>query len=103
MIANGRTIYGANTGVGGFADRLIPMESASRLQANIISAVATNVGPTFDPLVVRAIMIARTNSPARGGVRDPPDIPATSRSLAPRRCGGPGWSRWRWASRRDSP
>ncbi|MBP0607672.1 MULTISPECIES: aromatic amino acid lyase [Burkholderia] len=39
------------------------------MQANLIAAVATNVGPCFDDDMVRATMIARVNSLARGAFR----------------------------------
>ena len=66
FVDNNRIIYGVNTSLGGFVHWLIPNEYAQQLQENLISAVATNVGPHLDNHVVRAIMLARLNSLARG-------------------------------------
>lgn len=59
-------IYGVNTSLGGFINWLIPTENAQELQDNLIAAVATNVGPYLEDRVVRASMVARLNSLARG-------------------------------------
>jgi len=59
-------IYGVNTSLGGFVDWLIPINSTRQLQENLISAVATNVGSYFDDHIVRATILARLNSLARG-------------------------------------
>jgi len=64
-VERGRIMYGVNTGVGGFVDRLVPVEHAARLQNNIINAVATNVGDYLDDRTTRAIMLARIKSLAR--------------------------------------
>lgn len=64
-VADGRIIYGVNTSLGGFVDRLVPLEKAQALQENLIKAVATNVGQYFDDVTVRAIMLARINSLCR--------------------------------------
>ncbi|MFE6286286.1 phenylalanine aminomutase (D-beta-phenylalanine forming) [Streptomyces sp. NPDC057877] len=61
-----RVIYGVNTSMGGFVDHLVPVSQARRLQENLISAVATNVGPYLDDDTVRAVMLARVVSLARG-------------------------------------
>ncbi len=61
-----KVIYGVNTGVGGFVNWLIPIDSAQSLQENLISAVATNVGACLENDVVRASMLIRLNSLARG-------------------------------------
>ncbi|MEY9997250.1 histidine ammonia-lyase [Streptomyces sp. V4I8] len=66
LLAQGRTIYGVNTSMGGFVHYLVPVEQANAVQQNLINAVATNVGTPFSPSEVRAIMIARLNSLARG-------------------------------------
>jgi histidine ammonia-lyase len=64
-VGRGRIMYGVNTGVGGFVDRLVPVEHAPQLQNNIINAVATNVGNYLDERTTRAIMLARIKSLAR--------------------------------------
>lgn len=61
-----RVIYGVNTGVGGFVNWLIPQDGAEELQGNLIGAVATNVGPYLEDHIVRAAMLIRLNSLARG-------------------------------------
>lgn len=66
FIQEKKVIYGVNTGVGGFVNWLIPINSARNLQENLIAAVATNVGPYLDNDVVRASMLVRLNSLARG-------------------------------------
>ena len=65
-IGKGAVVYGVNTSMGGFVKWLVPLENAEKLQANLIAAVATNVGTFFEDEVVRAAMIARVNSLARG-------------------------------------
>ena len=61
-----KVIYGVNTGLGGFVNWLVPTEFAQTLQENLIAAVATNVGSYLDSDVVRASMLVRLNSLARG-------------------------------------
>lgn len=66
FVKNKRIIYGVNTSMGGFVNWLIPLEFARQLQENLISAVATNIGDFFEDKVVRASILARINSLARG-------------------------------------
>ncbi len=66
FVQDNRIIYGVNTSLGGFVNWLIPGEFAQELQENLISAVATNVGAYLDDRIVRASMLARLNSLARG-------------------------------------
>lgn len=66
FVNENRIIYGVNTSLGGFVNWLIPGQHAQSLQENLIAAVATNVGPYLDDKVVRATMLARLNSLARG-------------------------------------
>lgn len=66
FIEKGKVIYGVNTGVGGFVDWILPFEEAQSLQENLISAVATNVGPYLDADIVKASILVRLNSLARG-------------------------------------
>ncbi|MCX7124006.1 MAG: aromatic amino acid lyase [Gammaproteobacteria bacterium] len=66
FIDSGKVIYGVNTSMGGFADWLVPTSYANQLQNNLLSAVATNVGNYFSDDVVRAAIISRINSLARG-------------------------------------
>ncbi len=66
FIEDKRVIYGVNTSLGGFVNWLIPIGKAQELQENLISAVATNVGPYLEDRIVRASMLVRLNSLARG-------------------------------------
>ncbi|WP_367140676.1 MULTISPECIES: phenylalanine aminomutase (D-beta-phenylalanine forming) [Streptomyces] len=66
FVAEGRIIYGVTTGMGGFVDWLVPVSQARRLQENLLNAVATNVGERLDDTTVRAIMVSRIASLARG-------------------------------------
>jgi len=66
FIGENRIIYGVNTGVGGFVNWLIPQDGAQELQENLIEAVAANVGPYLEDHIVRASMLIRLNSLARG-------------------------------------
>lgn len=66
LIQEKKVIYGVNTGVGGFVNWLVPIDFAQSLQENLIAAVATNVGPYLEDDVVRASMLIRLNSLARG-------------------------------------
>lgn len=65
-IARHEVIYGVNTSLGGFVRWLVPTSQAHQLQMNLISAVSSNCGKPFAPEVVRASMIARVNSLAKG-------------------------------------
>jgi histidine ammonia-lyase len=66
FVDQNRIIYGVNTSLGGFVNWLIPTQYAQELQENLIAAVATNVGPYLEDNVVRATLLARLNSLARG-------------------------------------
>ncbi|OBH07731.1 MULTISPECIES: phenylalanine aminomutase (D-beta-phenylalanine forming) [unclassified Mycobacterium] len=66
FVAEGRVIYGVNTSMGGFVNWLVPVSMARQLQENLLNAVATNVGKHLDDAMVRAIMLSRIVSLARG-------------------------------------
>jgi len=66
FVKKGRTIYGVNTGMGGFVNWLVPREASEELQMNLINGVATNVGAYFSDMEVRAIILARICSLAKG-------------------------------------
>lgn len=66
LIDQDRIIYGVNTSLGGFVNYLIPVKYAQKLQENLISAVATNVGEYLDDSVSKASMLVRLNSLAKG-------------------------------------
>ncbi len=64
-------IYGVNTGFGSLAGTRIPPEQTRRLSRNVILKCVVGVGPELPSDLVRAIMLARANSLAKGlsGVR----------------------------------
>jgi histidine ammonia-lyase len=66
FVGDERIIYGVNTSMGGFVDWLVPVTMARQLQENLLNAVATNVGDHLDDTTVRAIMLSRVVSLARG-------------------------------------
>lgn len=66
FVAEERVIYGVNTSMGGFVNWLVPVSMARQLQENLLNAVATNVGNHLDDTTVRAIMMSRVVSLARG-------------------------------------
>ena len=74
LIAQGETIYGVNTNRGGMARWLLPEHKRQEVQHNLIQAVASNVGPYFDDVLVRAAMIARLNALARGNSAVSPHV-----------------------------
>lgn len=70
-VSEGRIAYGITTGFGAFKDRLIPKEDVEKLQENIILSHAVGTGPELPTEVVRAMMIIRANTLAKGhsGIR----------------------------------
>jgi tyrosine ammonia-lyase len=67
-----RVIYGVTTGYGPLARHLVGPEHAATLQRNLIYHLAAGVGPALPDVQVRALMVARIASLARGlsGVDD---------------------------------
>lgn len=66
LIAEGRLIYGYNTGFGPLADRTLDSASAERLQRGLIDHLCTGVGPLHARAEVRAILAARIANLAQG-------------------------------------
>ncbi|HEU4712849.1 MAG TPA: aromatic amino acid lyase [Pyrinomonadaceae bacterium] len=66
LIDQGVMIYGITTGMGGMREFLVPKHVAPEMQMNLLRSVASNVGDPFPDEVVRATMLARLNSLARG-------------------------------------
>lgn len=66
-----RPVYGVSTGFGDFARVFIKKEERSQLQKNLIMSHATGVGEHLSLDVVRAAMLLRANSLAKGysGIR----------------------------------
>ena len=71
FLAEGRVVYGITTGFGAFKDKLIPPDQVAQLQRNIVMSHASGVGPPFETPVVRAMMLIRANTLAKGysGIR----------------------------------
>ncbi len=71
VIAEGRTVYGINTGFGLLANTPIPAEALETLQRSIVLSHAAGLGDFMAPSSVRLLMVAKINSLARGysGVR----------------------------------
>lgn len=71
LLDEGRVAYGITTGFGAFKNRVIPRDQVEQLQRNILVSHAVGVGRPYDTPNVRAIMLIRANTLARGfsGVR----------------------------------
>jgi histidine ammonia-lyase len=71
LLEKGEIAYGITTGFGALKDVIIPLEDVEKLQKNIILSHAVGVGAPFDTPTVRAIMLIRANTLARGfsGIR----------------------------------
>ncbi|HEX9710057.1 MAG TPA: histidine ammonia-lyase [Candidatus Thermoplasmatota archaeon] len=65
-LASGETIYGLNTGFGDLKNVRIPRARLRALQVNLVRSHAAGVGEPFPPDVVRAILLLRANSFAKG-------------------------------------
>ena len=70
-LSQGQKIYGVTTGFGLLSDRLIDSSEIKALQRNLIRSHSVGVGPYFDEVTTRAIMLLRANVLAMGysGVR----------------------------------
>lgn len=71
LLDRGDVAYGITTGFGAFKDKIISREEVETLQRNIVISHAVGVGKAFDTPTVRAIMLIRANTLARGfsGIR----------------------------------
>ncbi|MDR1651022.1 MAG: histidine ammonia-lyase [Synergistaceae bacterium] len=71
LVAEGRPMYGINTGFGRFADVAIPEDELNLLQVNLILSDVCGVGDLLPKHVVRGMLLLRANSLANGfsGVR----------------------------------
>lgn len=71
LLERGEIAYGITTGFGAFKDKIIGREQVEKLQRNIVVSHAVGVGEPFDAPTVRAIMLIRANTLARGhsGIR----------------------------------
>lgn len=71
LVAQGRPMYGINTGFGRFSDVAIPEHELNLLQINLIRADAVGVGRPLPRDAVRGMLLLRLNSLLKGlsGVR----------------------------------
>src|SRR5512135_1783333 len=71
VVATDRPVYGINTGFGIFSDRRIPRVDSATLSRNLILSHAVGTGPALADEIVRAAMLVRANTLAKGfsGVR----------------------------------
>jgi histidine ammonia-lyase len=71
LVAEGRPMYGINTGFGRFADVAIPEDELNLLQVNLILSDVCGVGNALPRHVVRGMLAMRANSLLNGfsGVR----------------------------------
>lgn len=74
ILAEGRTVYGINTGFGQFATVVIPPDQLARLQLNLVRSHAAGVGEPLPLDQTRALMAARINCLLKGfsGIRPEP-------------------------------
>jgi histidine ammonia-lyase len=74
ILAEGRTVYGINTGFGQFATVVIPPEQLAQLQLNLVRSHAAGVGEPLPQDQTRALMAARINCllKAHSGIRPEP-------------------------------
>ena len=70
-LRRGEKIYGVTTGFGMLSDKVIDRSQIEALQRNLIRSHSVGVGPIFDQVTTRAIMVLRANVIAKGfsGVR----------------------------------
>ena len=70
-LEQGEKIYGVTTGFGLLSDQVIDHSQIEDLQKNLIRSHSVGVGPNFDEVTTRAIMVLRANVIAMGysGVR----------------------------------
>jgi histidine ammonia-lyase len=66
LVRDGQVVYGVTTGFGSLASQLIEPAQAERLQENLLVSHAVGVGPAHDRAVVRAMLLLRANTLARG-------------------------------------
>ena len=72
--AHDKVIYGINTGFGPMAQYRVSDEELNALQYNIIRSHSTGAGEPFEPIYVRAAMMARFSTFVRGKSGIHPDV-----------------------------
>lgn len=66
IIAEGRTVYGVNTGFGALSDVHIPPDQLRELQVNLVRSHSCGLGTPLSETEVRAMMLLRANVLALG-------------------------------------
>jgi histidine ammonia-lyase len=66
LIFSDKPIYGINTGFGIFADKKIKLDQSNQLSRNLILSHAVGTGPSLDECIVRAAMLVRASTLAKG-------------------------------------
>ena len=74
IVDEGRPVYSINTGFGGLSDKRIEKKDLATLQYNLVRSHCTGVGPSFDQVTSRAIMLLRANCLTAGLSGVNPDI-----------------------------
>ncbi len=74
LVRTGQTVYGVTTGFGRLATQRIEPADADRLQENLLISHAAGVGPAHDRQTVRAMLLLRANTLARGQSGCRPEI-----------------------------
>ena len=71
IVAEGRTVYGVNTGFGLLANTSIAPQDLETLQKNLVLSHACGVGPLLPDAVTRLLMVLKIASLSRGasGIR----------------------------------
>lgn len=71
IVENDKVVYGINTGFGLLSNVKISKDKTSELQKNLVMSHACGVGKPFTEEIVRAIMLLRVNTFAKGlsGIR----------------------------------
>ena len=66
IVAEGRTVYGVNTGFGRLSDIQIEPSQLSQLQLNLVHSHSCGLGPPLSDIEARAMMLLRANVLALG-------------------------------------
>lgn len=74
LVRDGQTVYGVTTGFGDLASHRIEPADAERLQENLLISHAAGVGAAHDRATVRAMLLLRANTLARGQSGCRPEI-----------------------------
>ena len=71
FVARGEVVYGVTTGFGDFKNRIINSDQVATLQRNLVRSHSVGVGDALPEPVVRAMMLIRANTLAKGysGIR----------------------------------